>query len=343
MPEDMVTIAFLLITVAGTFLSTVVESSVVKAKAQCVNSKDSRGLLVADCSRNDLSVVPENVMSDVESLDLRHNYIRKLTNDSFTIYPSIKKLYLSTNAIFMVEAAAFDPLDDLEILDLEQNALKGVPPGLPKALKKLYLSSNPLGDVPDNNAKADMTHLAEAVGLQVLHMRDCELRRFPHMGLLPNLVELDLASNPIREIAPSDLAQLCRLTKLNVNETELFRDQQNVCQCRQLEKWANEYKVIIIGMKCPDVVTDEPLNENCTAITDEARAVYKECMSEWEHRNMPYWAIGSGLLIIVAIIFILCLCWRRRKRSDKTQSVPTSDSKENDPGNNKAEPTLLSP
>ncbi|XP_050521408.1 decorin isoform X2 [Daktulosphaira vitifoliae] len=270
-------------------------------------------------------------MNDVESLNLRRNYIHKLTKDSFTIYPNIKRLYLSLNAIFKVEPGALEPLDDLEVLDLEQNALPEVPPGLPKSLKKLYLSENPV---------VNMSYLTEATGLQVLHLRNCDMSRFPQLGVLPNLVELDMSDNKIQDLVPSELASLCRLARLNITDNFLYEwsSESSYCHCKQVEAWAIEYKLQIIGMHCPNPPPDE-FNETCTMIPEEARAIYKDCMSEWEHRNMPFWAIGSGALVVLAILFTLCFCWRRRRRSNKAQSVPTENKDET--GNMKPEPTLV--
>lgn len=234
-------------------------------------------------------------------LDLRRNEIRKLTNDSFTKYPSVKELYLTRNHIKSVEAAAFHPLGSLEILDMKQNKLRAVPPGLPATLIRLSLSSNPIEDNVDMGRG-----LREAVGLRVLHMRLCGLNRFPRTGLLPSLVELDLADNPIDEVTPLDLARLCRLNKLNMTGTPvMFRYQQSDgCRCRQLKQWADTYGVLIDGLDCQHF-TDEP--SACPVIPDdEARAVHEQCMSEWRHGNIPYWTIGGCvLLVVVAVLFVL--------------------------------------
>ncbi|XP_050423315.1 biglycan-like isoform X1 [Adelges cooleyi] len=334
----MVTIAFLFFNVAATFLCAVVEGSV-EQKAQCVDYVNSQRLRVVNCYGNDLKVVPDNVKDNVELFDLRMNMIRVLTNDSFTRYRSIKNLYLSRNNIAKVEAAAFRPLGGLEVLDMELNALAGVPPGLPETLKRLDLSCNPLGtglgrgNVEDDNARADMARdLREAVSLQVLYMRSCYLRHFPRTGPLPSLVELDLTDNPIREITPSDLAPLCRLAKLTVNETQLFRDRpRGVCQCRQLKEWAEQYGVQIIGLDCRRHVEDEPLDCAATTIPGEAVQERDECMSGWEHRNAArcWAAFGWGAMVLVcaaAVLFgVLCLCWRRRNSLDKGRSVPDGE------------------
>lgn len=283
-------------------------------------------------------------------MDLRHNYIGWLKNDSFTIYPNIKKLLLSFNKVHTIDAEALESLTELETLDLSQNAVKEVPAGLPKSLHKLYLNGNPV---------MDMKHLARAVGLEVLLLRSCDLEGYPALGLLPNLVELDVSdNNRIADLTPVQLAGTCRLAKLNVTETNLFRSNQPGahCRCRRVVEWAETYKIRLIGLGlCPDPVEadsdggdDDPKNENCARAPEAARVVFKACMAEWEHRNTPYWAIFTGLAIVVVVLLSLCLCLRRRNRrhrNDKVQSVPATDcTKENNDSvaaGNKTEPAAL--
>lgn len=290
-------------------------------------------------------------------LDLRHNYIGKLNKDSFVLYPKIKKLLLSFNRVNKIEPESLEVLTELETLDLSHNAVEEVPAGLPKSLERLYLNGNLV---------TDMQHLPRAVGLQVLWLKGCDLAAYPVQSLLPNLVELDLSdNNRIEDLNPVQLARTCRLAKLNLTDTEVFQYGRpgSHCRCRRVVEWARTYKIRLIGMApCPDPLDadnddgeDDPRTENCTRIPEAAGAAFKECMAEWEHRNTPYWAISSGVVIVAALILALCVCVRRRRkhhgrRSDKgLQTVPPSDTKDqnNDSANaaaaagNKSEPTTL--
>lgn len=295
----------------------------------------------------------------LQTFDLRENYIGKLTNDSFAIYPNIKKLLMSYNQVHTIEPGSLRSLGELELLDLTQNAVKEVPKGLPKSLTRLLLNRNPV---------ADMRPLATAVGLRVLQLQGCDLTAYPSVGVMPNLVELDVSDNSqIKDLDPAQLAATCRLARLNVTgATELFRPGQPGahCRCRRVVQWAHTYKVTVYGLdQCPDPVSgdgeadsrDDPQSEACARAPDEALAVFKECMAEWEHRNTPYWAIASGLVIAVALLVSLCVCLRRRRRrrrrgaDGKAQGVqspppPPSDSKANcndSAGHNKTEPAAL--
>lgn len=287
---------------------------------------------------------------------LQANYIGKLANDSFALYPNIKKLWLSYNKVHTIESGSLEILTELEMLDLSQNAVKEVPAGLPKSLKKLYLAGNPV---------ADLQNLYRAVGLEVLSLKGSELNAYPKLGLLPNLVDLDVSENVgIRNVEPEQLANTCRLAKLNVTDcTELFPAGRpgSHCRCRRVVEWANTYKILISGLaSCPEPVAadsdggdDDPKSINCTRAPEAAGATFKACMAEWEHRNTPYWAIGSGLAIVVAIILALCVCLRRRRnhhrqrRTDKVHGgvqTPTDTKDNNDTAadsNNKTEPAAL--
>lgn len=252
-------------------------------------------------------------------MDLRNNYIGKLANDSFTIYPNIKILLLSFNQVHTIEAESLEVLSELKTLDLSQNAVSEVPAGLPKSLVTLYLSGNPV---------ASMRNLDRAVGLQVLHLKSCDLDGYPALGLLPNLVELDVSNNGrIRDLDPVQLAGTCRLTKLNVTGARLFPDKRpgSHCRCRRVEEWARTYKIQLFGVgPCPGPADadknggdDDPASENCARAPDEALAVFKACIAEWEHRNTPYWAICTGLAVVVAVFLALCVCLRRRRRRSR--------------------------
>lgn len=284
----------------------------------------------------------------LQLLNLENNHIGKLDKDSFDLYPNIKKLYMAFNKVHTVEPHSLELLTELEILDLSDNAMREVPAGLPKSLHKLYLGANPI---------EDMSNLANALGLQTLSFRGSDLPGYPSLGVLPNLVELDVSEvSAIVDLDPVKLAGTCRLAKLNVTGTMLFQSgaPDSHCRCRRAEEWLLANKIHVYGMApCPSPLRDD---ENCTRVPEDAREVFKKCMAEWEHRNTPYWAIGFGLMIVVAVIMLVfCFCVRRRRRgnrsrrSDKVQTVPPSTdcSKENSnkdsaaAAGNKTEPTAL--
>ncbi|XP_029342601.1 decorin [Acyrthosiphon pisum] len=294
----MMTIGILTIIVFGM-------SAFVTDGAKCLNSKDVERFVVVNCAYQEfLSVPSTDILKDVETLNLEHNYISKLFNNSFTEYPNIKNLMLSFNKVHTIEPGALGSLAELETLDLSQNAIKEVPAGLPKSLIQLKLNGNPV---------LDMWQLETAVGLRVLQLRGCDLKAYPALGIMPNLVNLDVSENAeIYDLDPAQLAVTCRLARLNVTgATNLFRPGTPGahCRCRRVVQWAHTYKVTVFGLgQCPDPLAgdgetdihDDPKDEACARTPEQALAAFKECMAEWEHRNTPYWAIVSGIVIVVA-------------------------------------------
>ncbi|XP_060839218.1 uncharacterized protein LOC132920675 [Rhopalosiphum padi] len=350
----MMTIGILTIIVFGV-------SVIVTDGTKCVKSKDAKGWYV-NCAYQELTSVPNDELEDVETFNLEHNYIGKLLNNSFAPYPNIKHLRLAFNQVHTIDPVALASLSELDYLDLTQNAVKAVPAGLPKSLTHLNLNANPVEDV---------RQLVSAVGLRTLQLRGCDLKAYPALGVMPNLVTLDVSENgEIADLDPAQLAVTCRLARLNVTgATRLFRPGQPGahCRCRRVVQWTETHKVAVYGLghpvQCPEPVDgdgeaderDDPNSDACARTPEQALAVFKECMAEWEHRNTPYWAIGSGLAIAVALMVALCVCLRRRRRRRRRgtgadnvkggpQSPPSSDVKaaNNDSaGNNKTEPAAL--
>ncbi|XP_050066154.1 uncharacterized protein LOC114130839 [Aphis gossypii] len=330
---------------------------------KCVKSKDAKGWYV-NCGYQEFQSVPNDELEDVETFNLEHNYIGKLHNNSFAPYPNIKHLRLAFNKVHTIDQGSLASLSELDILDLSQNAVRTVPGGLPKSLTHLNLNANPV-DV-------DMRPLATAVGLRTLQLKGCDLKAYPALGIMPNLVTLDVSENyDIEDLDPAQLAVTCRLARLNITgASKLFRPGQQGahCRCRRVVQWTETHKVALYGLghpvQCPEPVDgdgeaddrDDPNSDACARAPEQALAVFKECMAEWEHRNTPYWAIASGLAIAVALMVGLCVCMRRRRRrrrrraaaaadkSQAAQSPPSSDVKSavnNDSAGHKTEPAAL--
>ena len=75
------------------------------------------------CYRSQLTSIPNPLPSNVESLDLRDNQIRRIDANSFSDLPELKVLLLSKNQIEYIAPGAFENMMTLEILFLHQNNL----------------------------------------------------------------------------------------------------------------------------------------------------------------------------------------------------------------------------
>ena len=74
-------------------------------------------------SFDQLTSIPYPLPSNVESLDLRDNQIRRIDVNSFSDLPELKVLLLSKNQIEYIAPGAFENMMTLEILFLHQNNL----------------------------------------------------------------------------------------------------------------------------------------------------------------------------------------------------------------------------
>lgn len=238
-------------------------------------------------------------------MDLRRNYIGTLTNDSFVAWPHVKTLLLSFNRVHTIQAGSLAVLGELETLDLTQNAIREVPAGLPGSLVALYLSNNPV---------TDTRNLDGAVELRVLHLRRCELDRYPALARARNLVELDVSDNGrIAYVSTVQLAGTCKLTRLNVTNVRLFPGGRagSHCRSRRVIEWARAHDIRVSGLgpgpqPLPadrNAGDDDPANGNCTRAPDEARAAFEACVAAGRAATSGFAAVAvfACLVVFVAV------------------------------------------
>ena len=78
---------------------------------------------VADCSRRLLENVPDDLPTNINTLDLSHNKIPALLNNTFRTYTSLTTLLLKGNNLVYIESEALYPLIHLKEIDLSSNNL----------------------------------------------------------------------------------------------------------------------------------------------------------------------------------------------------------------------------
>lgn len=257
-------------------------------------------------------------------MDLRRNYIGKLTNDSFAACPHVKILLLSFNQVHTIEAGSLAVLGELETLDLTQNAVREVPAGLPGSLVALYLSSNPV---------TDTRNLDAAVGLRVLHLRRCELDGYPALAHARNLVELDVSDNGrIAYVNTVQLAGTCKLARLNVTNVRLFPGWRagSYCRCRRVVEWARAHDIRVSGLgPGPQPLPadrnggdDDPENGNCTRAPEEARAAFEACVAAG--RAATRWTASAAVAAVFACLVVFVAVFARRLIRAWTAKCPTA-------------------
>lgn len=128
--------------------------------------------------------------------------------------------------ITKVEVGTFSQLKLLETLDLSQNALRWVPAeifNLPN-LRKLYLAENEL----KNEGFVTITKPVKAP-LIYLNIAGTEIDKIPELGILPELLYLNVSMNDLKQLAPEQFAPFCQIKHVDLNKTNV-----GSCQCHQI-------------------------------------------------------------------------------------------------------------
>jgi Leucine-rich repeat (LRR) protein len=101
---------------------------------------------LSDCSIIDIEEHAFNSLTDLISLKLSNNYIRKIGNEIFSS-PHLQVLYLDGNGLEVIEDNAFAQLPKLQKLHLQHNELEMMSFTLPSSLDVLDISHNHISSI----------------------------------------------------------------------------------------------------------------------------------------------------------------------------------------------------
>lgn len=177
-----------------------------------------------DVSNNDVSQIKRNSFTESQELmvlNLDHNKLGSVTNQSLEGLVRLGTLLLSNNEIEDIEPGAFVHCKQLHILNLSSNKLPTLKTymvkGLEDSLIELHLSNNYLSRVP-TEAIAKLRHLDKLYlngnPLSVLKNSDFN-------GINPNLDSLDLSDCGLYAISQNSFLGLGRLKYLNLEDNGL--------------------------------------------------------------------------------------------------------------------------
>lgn len=128
--------------------------------------------------------------------------------------------------ILKVEAGTFSQLELLETLDLSSNGLRSVPSDILNLpfLRKLYLADNELHNEGFNAIKKPVR-----APLVYLNIAITEIDRIPDLGILAELLTLNVSGNTLKQLTPQQFAPLCQLKFVDLNQTRV-----DACQCLKI-------------------------------------------------------------------------------------------------------------
>ena len=159
---------------------------------------------ILDCSAAGLKTVPDMIPDDVLVIDLSHNEIEELQNDSFANCVTVKKLVVSNNKISVIRNDMLRGMPNLEIFEMENNLADYYP--------DVHFPDNTFDGI--SNLKSLSIQLNAGYGLY-LHYFDIMMRKLPRTLEELN-VDIPMFSFGMEKEWPQRLIEFTKLRKLGV-------------------------------------------------------------------------------------------------------------------------------
>lgn len=169
--------------------------------------------------RHKLVVLKPSMLGLSTTLDLSHNKIYSLKNNSFVNSGQLQILYLNNNRISMIAPSSFNQLYSLRLLHLNNNSINSLDPALFNNLGNLttlQLSNNKISTLPNGIFKS-------LQNLQTLVLSYNKLKTLgptSFSGLI-SLYSLDVSYNDLTRLRDSDLFMLGKIKELDVGGNRL--------------------------------------------------------------------------------------------------------------------------
>ncbi|XP_045573390.1 relaxin receptor 2a [Salmo salar] len=172
-----------------------------------------------DCIKTELECVEVNlhdvpqVSTNVTWLSLKSNKIKSLSDNIFSKYTHLQRLFLQNNSIQIISSQAFSGLYKLEKLFLSVNSISSLKLGVFSDLRNLWwlvLDHNPLKSISQDT-------FTGLTSLMFLSMVNTSLVQLPQPSLChhtPNLSWVDFEGNQVLTINHSTLMTCSQLTVL---------------------------------------------------------------------------------------------------------------------------------
>lgn len=229
---------------------------------ECQRPCDCRwqsGNKAAICSNSSLNVIPANLSSDIQILDLSNNNLQQLNQEAFKKVglSNLKKLFLKECNIELIHKSAFLTLAIMIELDLSKNRIRHLHPDLFKGTEKLRLInlSNNFIDKLEDGVFRNLKYLQK---VEVSNNRIVRIGTKAFQNL-PQLKILRFDGNNLNHMKPDTLMGLRNLSGLDLHNNPWRCD----CNLQTFRDWVISHNLYTPPTSCaePSTVRDKLWNE----------------------------------------------------------------------------------
>ncbi|XP_051153445.1 toll-like receptor 4 [Leptopilina boulardi] len=286
---------------------------------KCRYFKD-KTMLTCNCQNLSFDKIPQNLQTSIEILDFSYNRLVDISKDTFSRFTNLKFLDLKDNFLQGVEDGAFDPLQELMVLDLSRTISITLPKGLlslPR-LEKLYIEDNKL-------TESVFESQIVTSPLKIIHAVKNSFKKFPNLGPLPNLFYLNISENQISKINVDNIAPLCKLQILDLTNNPISFDEAT-CDCQHFNIWIKQHNITVLPhFKCSnkfDLNCSENFNNRTMSLYQECEEIIKEKIKSEKAKSTWTLVISCVAGSLICIFFILyCIHRRNKKRHRKLKKA----------------------
>ncbi|VVD05984.1 unnamed protein product [Leptidea sinapis] len=232
-------------------ISITISMTVTDFTTECQRPCDCRwqsGNKAAICSNSSLKVVPANLSSDIQILDLSNNNLKELHQEAFKRVglSNLKKLFLKDCNLEVVHKAAFTTLAIMIEIDLSKNRIRYLHPDTFKGTEKLRLinlSNNFIDKLEDGQFR----------NLKFLQKVEVSNNRIARIGTkafvnLPQLKILRIDGNNLSHMKPETLMTLRNLSGLDLHNNPWRCD----CNLQTFRDWVISHNLYTPPTSCAE-------------------------------------------------------------------------------------------
>jgi Leucine-rich repeat (LRR) protein len=156
--------------------------------------------------------------TSIKYLSMKNNKMGNIPQRGFADLKQLLYLDLSASGIFTISETAFEGLDALNTLFLNDNQLSSVPRGLPPSLQKLYLNGNQITALRKNI----FSNLSK---LQLLYLGNNKISKLENDAFfgLTSLTKIHLVKNLINNLPGNIFTSFIVLESLELNKNNIQR------------------------------------------------------------------------------------------------------------------------